>query len=291
VGHAEQAGRSVAVATGIDVSHYQGSIDWSKVDVDFAWMKSSEASGYRDPTYARNRAGAKAHGIPSGAYHFLRPGGDPVAQARFWRSAAGSHGPGDLRPAADLEVPGFSARWLHAFMGAAEAAFGVRPVLYTYLSYVRENGWLAEFTDYPLWLAAYTKNPPPSRPWPAWVAWQFTDHRATPGIGSAPDGNTAPSLDPLLVPGAVHTTDVVPVTPANVPTKEDDLPARIVMIPPGMDGYDGRHWVTNGIQAAPIATPDDEQWLVDWLGAERDPNGNPLFVRPSQLNAWRGDRA
>lgn len=89
--------------------------------------------------------------------------------------------------------------------------------------------------------------------------------------------------------GLVHAADVTPVTPANTPTSplEGDLPARIVMIPEGMPEHDGRHWITNGITATPIATPDDEQWLVDWLGAERDPNGNPLFVRPSQLDAWK----
>src|SRR5437763_12676400 len=63
---------------GIDVSNWQGSIDWSKVaavGVRFAFLKASQGTTYTDPTYAANRSAARAAGARAGAYHFAVPGG------------------------------------------------------------------------------------------------------------------------------------------------------------------------------------------------------------------------
>ncbi|MBI3647932.1 MAG: hydrolase, partial [Actinobacteria bacterium] len=70
---------------GIDVSHWQGKIDWTKVAADgvtFAIVKATEGRNYVDPMYATNAAGATANGIAVGAYHFASPGpqqGDATA--------------------------------------------------------------------------------------------------------------------------------------------------------------------------------------------------------------------
>ena len=58
---------------GIDVSAYQDTIDWKKVagaGVAFAFIKATESVSYDDDAFARNWAGAKAAGVPRGAYHF-----------------------------------------------------------------------------------------------------------------------------------------------------------------------------------------------------------------------------
>ena len=86
-------------AKGLDVSHYQGAIDWIQVaaatrTVTFA--KATEGTTLVDPTYAINRAGANSLGLKLGAYHFGRPAGsgaagiaaNAIAQADFFVSIA-----------------------------------------------------------------------------------------------------------------------------------------------------------------------------------------------------------
>src|SRR5688572_6792170 len=61
---------------GVDVSHHQNAIDWSKV-VDsghvFAFHKATEGATFTDDRYASNREAVAAESIPFGAYHFARP--------------------------------------------------------------------------------------------------------------------------------------------------------------------------------------------------------------------------
>jgi lysozyme len=67
---------------GIDVSHWQGQIDWKKVKasgVDFVYVKATEGGGYVDSWYERHIAGAIAAGLTCGSYHFFQPG-DSVAK-------------------------------------------------------------------------------------------------------------------------------------------------------------------------------------------------------------------
>src|SRR5262249_52944076 len=91
---------------GIDVSHWQGSINWAKVGgdgVSFAIMKATEGRSYVDPTYSTNVDGATSNGIAVGAYHFAGPSsqqGDAVAEADHFVSVA-RNAAGDVLPALD----------------------------------------------------------------------------------------------------------------------------------------------------------------------------------------------
>jgi hypothetical protein len=90
---------------GIDESHHQGDVDWKKVKgsgVAFAFAKATEGETHADPKFARNWAGMREAGLVRGAYHFGRPGRDPVAQARHFVKTVGA-GSGDLQLALDLE--------------------------------------------------------------------------------------------------------------------------------------------------------------------------------------------
>jgi len=61
-------------AYGIDVSAYQGRIDWQRVagqHVSFAYIKASEGGDFVDRRFAANWSGASRAGVPHGAYHFL----------------------------------------------------------------------------------------------------------------------------------------------------------------------------------------------------------------------------
>src|SRR6187397_331116 len=80
---------AITLTQGIDISHWQGTINWGQVAADpkgikFAFMKATEDTNYTDPTFNTNLAGAKAAGILAGPYHFCRldtGSADPVADA------------------------------------------------------------------------------------------------------------------------------------------------------------------------------------------------------------------
>lgn len=61
---------------GIDVSHHQGTINWTAVKsngIEFAILKAGGSDGgfYKDECFEKNYAGAKAVGLPVGAYYFV----------------------------------------------------------------------------------------------------------------------------------------------------------------------------------------------------------------------------
>ena len=120
-------GGASAVLEGIDVSHWQSAIDWSKVAAagkKFVFMKATESTNFLDPNYASYRAGAKAAGLKVGAYHFAQPtttAGEAVAEADWFINQAAPR-TGELRPVLDLERQnGLSTvamqDWVKSFLG------------------------------------------------------------------------------------------------------------------------------------------------------------------------------
>src|ERR1700677_3355012 len=91
---------------GIDVSHYQGDIDWHAVaasGVKFAYIKATEGAAYIDPSFAQNVVGAQAAGVLVGVYHFLTAG-DWLAQASNFLETARAQLSGPILPSAlDIE--------------------------------------------------------------------------------------------------------------------------------------------------------------------------------------------
>ena len=179
---------------GIDVSSYQGRIDWPEVarhGVRFAFIKASVGVTLRDPRFARTWRAARAAGISRGAYHYFQPNRDGQLQADlFVRTVPLT--PGDLPPVLDVEAANFHdvaamrrevARWLRL----VEAHYGVRPILYSNHSFYRR--YLAgHFDPYPLWLAHY-EVAQPALPRSQWLIWQHSDEAHVPGIRGAVDFN------------------------------------------------------------------------------------------------------
>lgn len=183
--------------TGIDVSRYQGKIDWKKVKkmrsgkfgVGFAFAKATEGLAYEDAHYARNRKQCKKHGIPFGAYHYFIPGVDAVKQADFFVSCY-RPGPGDLPPVADIEkTAGLSPDKLRSelklFLDRVELKTGIKPIIYSYHSFYRD--FLAgEFDAYTFWVAHYGPGKPHDQPW---TFWQFSEQSTVSGINHKVDLN------------------------------------------------------------------------------------------------------
>lgn len=181
---------------GIDVSHWQGAIDWDAVagdGVEFAFIKATEGGDYTDPRFAANWAGARQAGVLRGAYHFFRPQTDAMAQAAHFLRTVQLE-PGDLPPVLDVEVTdGRSldavAAGVRTWLQEVERATGRRPIIYT-----RASFWTAQmgggFGGYPLWVAHYGVAAPniPSG-WSAWTFWQHSDAGRVDGIAGGVDLN------------------------------------------------------------------------------------------------------
>ncbi|MFT5460802.1 MAG: lysozyme, partial [Myxococcota bacterium] len=185
---ASSAPTSAAPLEGIDVSHYQGDVDWASVrsaSIDFAYAKATQGASEVDPHFAANGAGMKSAGLPRGAYHFYVAGDPPLDQAKHFTSTV-TLAAGDLVPMVDVEVGAVSAKDLQTFVDALLAHYGVPPIVYTDHPY-----WTAHLDDsfsaYPLWIADYEGGPRlPSR-WSQWSLWQYEEDGKVSGVKGAVD--------------------------------------------------------------------------------------------------------
>lgn len=193
-----------ALIRGIDVSHFQGNIDWQAVAGDgvrFCFIKATEGVGNVDPMFHRNWNGAKAAGVLRGAYHFFHPNLDAKQQAEHFLSVVTVE-EGTLPPALDMEVTdGVDFEGLQAgirtWMETVEASAGRKPVVYTDPSFWQENV-KADMSQYPLWLACYASQPEMPPGWRTWTFWQHSDQGKVNGIDGPVDlDNCALSYDSL----------------------------------------------------------------------------------------------
>ena len=189
---------------GIDISHWQGTINWSMVAAagkSFAIAKATEGVGYRDDTYARNRTNAMANGLKFGAYHFARPENDPVREADWFVDNA-DYQHGMLIPTLDLERTGGRGptgltNWTKAWLGRVQARLGVKPMIYMSPHFWRTNlndtRWFADNGYDVLWIAHWgvSTPQPPAENWggKGWTFWQYTSDGVVPGISGRVDLN------------------------------------------------------------------------------------------------------
>ncbi len=198
---AEQAavvcGRGPTVK-GIDVSYYQGDIDWpaARADgVEFAFIRAGDGTGYIDSRFEQNWGAAAAQGILRGAYQFFRPDEDPLAQADIMLGKlAGS--PGELPPVIDVEDDGGLApeaveAAVRAWIDRVRPVVGREPIIYTGFYFWRDQVGAPDLTGSPLWHAQYTTAACPNiaPPWPDWAFWQFTSTGRIAGITGDVDIN------------------------------------------------------------------------------------------------------
>jgi lysozyme len=179
---------------GIDVSHHQRIVDWSKVatdDVAFAYIKASEGGDHRDTEYARNVDGAQAAGLAAGAYHFFtfcRPG---VDQANNFVGALSGRSL-DLPMAVDLEFVGNCSRRpsqtelaeeLDGFLGIVEEHAGRPAIYYVTSEFLEAYGEAIPKRN--LWVRSILYEPAV----PGWVVWQYHPAGRVSGIEGDVDLN------------------------------------------------------------------------------------------------------
>lgn len=181
--------------SGIDVSHYQGIIDWdalAREGHDFVFIKATEGRDLKDTAFATNWKLAGDAGMRRGAYHFFRPEVSAEAQARNFFGSVNLQ-TGDLPPVIDVEDRGkLSATALvKRIMTLSETMrvrYGVRPIIYTGQNFY--NRFLAgQFDDHPLWLARYDTTEPVTVCGRDFDFWQYTDRGRLAGINGNVDRN------------------------------------------------------------------------------------------------------
>lgn len=190
---------------GLDVSTYQGNIDWGRVKANgysFAIAKATEGTGEDDDTFAVNHVQEIREGMIAGAYHFMSWAKDPAEQAEHFLSIYTPRN-GDLPPTLDCEAfPEPEGGWANASAAVREEYSqdatnrmatwiakvetrlgGGKVMIYTdYDAIVSGRFNHTYFTGHPLWLAAYNSDTLP--PYVGWNVrmWQYADNGRVDGI-------------------------------------------------------------------------------------------------------------
>lgn len=183
----------------IDVSKWQGDINWGQVagdDVSFAYIRVSDGLDYFDDKFAQNWAGARSNGVTRGAYQFFRSNESAVDQAQLLLDTMGPLQQGDLPPVIDVEstdgqTPAVIAQRVGEWIDHVEAALGVQPMIYTGRYFWRDEVQSSAYSGYPLWIAHWGASCPtiPDQ-WSSWVLWQTGDTGSVSGISGNVDTNT-----------------------------------------------------------------------------------------------------
>ncbi|WP_419834814.1 glycoside hydrolase family 25 protein [Endozoicomonas atrinae] len=176
---------------GVDVSHYQGQIDWSIIadKIHFAFVKATESNHYVDPKFHLYIEGLENTDIKFGAYHFFSPHADPLAQAEYFIDNTKGY-KFSLPPVIDIEVApnhdlaGFQ-NGIQIWLDKVGKSTGCTPIIYSNKSFW--NQYLKQrFSDYPVWISDYTTHQDYIANIP-WRFWQYSDHGRIDGISGFVD--------------------------------------------------------------------------------------------------------
>lgn len=174
---------------GIDVSHYQGRIDWETVaregGVSYVYAKATEGGSYVDNTHAYNISMAHKYGIKAGSYHYYRPLVSVEEQFANLTSVV-KKSEQDLVPMIDIEEDkGVSEEKfiadLTAFIRMVEKHYGKKPLLYAG-EYFYNRHFQGLFQDYVWMIARYSTTPPTLKDGKSYLMWQYSDKGRIPGV-------------------------------------------------------------------------------------------------------------
>ncbi|NUP19727.1 MAG: lysozyme [Streptomyces sp.] len=190
-----------AQTEGVDVSSYQGNVNWSTLwnsGVKWAYTKGSEGTYYTNPYFAKQYNGSYDAGMIRGAYHFATPDTTSGAtQANFFVNNGGgwSRDGKTLPGALDIEwnpygdtcygkSPSAMVAWIRDFLNQYKSRTGRDAVVYTATSWWKQcTGNYSGFASTnPLWIARYasTVGELPSG-WDFHSMWQYTSSGPTVG--------------------------------------------------------------------------------------------------------------
>jgi parallel beta-helix repeat protein len=181
---------------GIDVSHYQGTIDWPQVfgaGYRFAFAKASEGDEWSDSTFGTNMVNGRNAGLFMGAYHLGRPdlGTSAHDEAHFFVDTTyGYLTSGYLRPVLRISTGSSMGKealsnWIVTWVEEVRSLTNAEPLIQVTSEYA--NYYLdTSLSQYDLWISHWTYDPavPPNTGeiWDTWSFWQYSNLGSVPGI-------------------------------------------------------------------------------------------------------------
>ncbi|MGO4439793.1 GH25 family lysozyme [Rhizobium sp. RAF56] len=186
---------------GVDVSRWQGDIDWATLrdqGANFVYIKATDGGDHLDPMFMSNWRQAKKAGLKHGAYHFF-----------YWCRTAGEQADwfirnvpkeaGALPPVLDVEWNGESScsqrisrarvlEKMQVFLDKLEHHYGQRPIIYTAPDFYRDN-LRGELLNYPFWLRSVAAHPSTVYPGRKWLFWQYSGSGISDGVDGRIDLN------------------------------------------------------------------------------------------------------
>jgi lysozyme len=188
-----------AEVLGLDVSHYQGEIDWKALSemrvvknrLRFVFIKATEGDYLKDAQFERNWTEALNFRLKRGAYHYFKPHIDAKIQAHHFIQHL-KIAKGDLPPVLDIEESGNLShkaliKSIKVWLQIVEQHYGIKPIIYSNLNFYKKH-LRKDFSLYPCWLAQYYT----SRLKYAdnqWLFWQMSDKATINGIEGWADFN------------------------------------------------------------------------------------------------------
>ena len=241
---------------GIDVSKYQGNVDWRAVrhgGVQFAWIKATEGADHLDPKFRENWQESKAAGVPRGAYHFVywcRPWKQEIA----WFEQNVPVDADALPPVLDVEATPDSRTCkrtlyredvipeLRNMLTELERHYGKRPVIYSSVDFYQAILQPDELSEYPIWIRSTKYSPHVKYGNRAWHFWQYQSDGSIPGIVGKVDRNAffgdQKQWTAWLYGGREHRENL---PPANAVATAGEPPLQTTQLMP-MSLNDGAHY-------------------------------------------------
>lgn len=181
---------------GIDVSDWQGYIDYSQVadsGIEVVYIRASEGFSYVDSQFENNYTNAKSAGLKVGFYHYLtaRTIDEAKLQAQFFASTISGKSP-DCKLAIDFESFGnLDNNQINeisvTFLQTVQNLTGKEVVVYSD-EYNANNVFNSQTAYYALWVAQYeVSEPTVDNNWTSWEGWQYTDQGEISGISGYVD--------------------------------------------------------------------------------------------------------
>ncbi|MCR4267801.1 glycoside hydrolase family 25 protein [Nitratireductor sp. ZSWI3] len=186
---------------GVDVSRWQGNINWPKLrehGANFAYIKATDGIDHIDPMFRQNWNAAHAAGIRRGAYHFFYWCRRAADQAD-WFIRNVPKVKGALPPVLDVEWNHQSScKWrpsraeilekMQVFLDRLERHYGQRPIIYTAPDFYADN-LKGAFPNHPFWLRSVAAHPSKVYPGRDWLFWQYSGSGLSGGVDGRIDLN------------------------------------------------------------------------------------------------------
>lgn len=186
---------------GVDISRWQGDIDWQKLrgqGANFVYIKATDGGDHLDPMFHKNWKNAEKAGMKRGAYHFF-----------YWCRTASEQADWFIRNVPKVKgalPPVIDVEWNHTsrckkrpsrenvlekmqvFMDKLEAHYGQRPIIYTAPDFYADN-LKGAFKNHPFWLRSVAAHPSKVYPGRDWVFWQYSGSGLSHGVEGRIDLN------------------------------------------------------------------------------------------------------